>query len=1735
MPFSSEVAVRVRPSLLNSSPRVTTVPLRGQYGHFTVDAVHDEAASQEAIYSSNVAPLGADGVVLLYGAAGSGKTYSQEGPGSGQLAKDGMVQRAVLSLLKNLITVPRHKYKLSVNYSGLSAGMDGTLVDLLAGGSVLGSLKDSSGALAVSKLVNRELVQAEDINLVVSQGRAARSSVRRSGRMGGGGSSSTSSSSSGSMHTMLTIMLSGTEANNGLLRTKLSFIELASPEPKDQRRLPVQLLNQVSAIVSYLVLRPHQSKPSLIELAPPGPRDALGHPIPGTDPALSRSLSLAFGSLTSVMAALVKVQGEGVTVEEGPPHVPWRDSLLTRWLQDVLSSMERMLVMACVAPGPEAASDTLATLGYSSRFRCPAVVDGVSSRGVSVAATWDEGSRAGLTMSTLFFELLPPPNASHPYQDACGLDPWVFGLTMSTPLRRNAASPQRLTPSPGRTRAGPVGQVLSPYLTLANEEFEFQSTSGSANTERQDPTLELSLRPMTLNPSASIDRREDPPPPMTSKPSVSMGRGEEHPPPMMLNASTSMGGRSIDLPPRRLNASSFMGLGQGEVGQFHAMESASQPQPPSHFPPPLSSSGPSSASGAGGQSMPHLDHPLAPTYELPPHPSTLDNRFLGSHPSYSSGRGSRPHSHPSDHTAGSSQPNAVPSVTGGLASNAAHPSEARTRDRPPQPPPQSQPPPRQPGNGQGSSLPSSHSYGGNQATQQIQVKANFSPPTQQAPLHMDDWPSRPSWTTEQTKGTNAPLPPPSSTGSGVRYSSPSVDFSNPRLTDSPVATLMQRSYQATPTTAASIPSHGASYLPTSGGSAPPTGPRASHCLPTPASVTGSSTRATVLPDPHSVAASGQGASSGHLTAAATAAARTSAGATSIRYPVAAAAAARTTACSSSRGRLRCTGAALAIVPIPGQGPAAAPAGQPLPTWGRPQPAGRSVRSLHVNSPMKVLDPGMDAYLEVLRGLRDQFEDGVPHAAPDLGGGQPAESALKRLLQSLTDARSELDAEKGVSQALKSELQAAQQSARATSSEQQRQVHSLQRQVEAGHRERDSILTQLQQLGESSISETKRQVEAGHCEWDGILNQLQQLGESSINQTKRQVEVDHYKQDSILNQLQQLGESSISKTKRQVEAGHCERDNTLTQLQQLPISGSKELEWQARQGQYERDAHGMFNELAARQGALDKLALQCSEQKRALDSLSSEKERLQRHFNELTDKMQTQVRSLGEETSKLKSRALETAQKAEREEASRYYFVIPSQSNPQQAVRSLGEETSKLKSRALEAAQKAEREEAARKKAENELSANRIASDGSRALAVAAQHQATQLQQQLNEATGVIDAARAERNKMQELKWRADERATQLSMELESSEIARKKAQMESKVHVTRVDAESRTAMSNAESARAELSSYKSQVDQLKSPLTEIEVYEYIKIESSLEESKRVEGAASKEVKEVEAMLREFERDLEVHVNAVWLSMRAERSDALLLNPEGQALSIAGRWRPTMRTLLAVMKRQAGEVLSGEENTARLAARNTSLETQLKKMDELSASLAADQEQAAESECAKLRSQMEHECRKLRAQMNDECGQLRGHMDDECARLRCLLDESHQGARVAQTEARMREEMLQAAIVERDRLQGQASESQQKELCSSQDLDVCKEDLRSREKVLDQIWSEVRGAALSVASLTSQATVGAKPALATLLGLEGGAYSPGFKAELTQPGADSLASAVEVGPLHYHQSAYPPAQ
>ena len=80
------------------------------------------------------------------------------------------------------------------------------------------------------------------------------------------------------------------------------------------------------------------------------------------------SINRGLLALGNVINALGEESGDGTT-HHHPKHVPYRDSKLTRLLQDALGGNSRTLFIACASPAETNAEETLNTLRYANRAK----------------------------------------------------------------------------------------------------------------------------------------------------------------------------------------------------------------------------------------------------------------------------------------------------------------------------------------------------------------------------------------------------------------------------------------------------------------------------------------------------------------------------------------------------------------------------------------------------------------------------------------------------------------------------------------------------------------------------------------------------------------------------------------------------------------------------------------------------------------------------------------------------------------------------------------------------------------------------------------------------------------------------------------------------------------------------------------------------------------------------------------------------------------------------------------------------------------------------------------------------------------------------------------------------------------------------------------------------------------------------------------------------------------------
>ncbi|XP_033168622.1 kinesin-like protein KIF21A [Drosophila mauritiana] len=349
---SVRVAVRIRPQnsreLIDMCRICTTVTLGepqiflGSDKAFTFDYVFDTNSNQCDIYSDCVEKLvdstlhGYNATVLAYGQTGSGKTYTM-GTGfdheseSSDTVQLGIIPRAVRHIFSGIEQLEgssslEHpaaggspQFSLAVQYIELYNEDIFDLLDPFNKNSNFKIHEDASGQITISGASIKPIYQPHDALKYLQQGALARTTA-----------STKMNDQSSRSHALFTIFVrrqrlltpSDNVPDNDLetLTSKFHFVDLAGSERLKRTQATGERAREGISINCGLL--------------------ALGNCISALGDKSKRAL-----------------------------HVPYRDSKLTRLLQDSLGGNSQTLMIACVSPSDRDFMETLNTLKYANRAR----------------------------------------------------------------------------------------------------------------------------------------------------------------------------------------------------------------------------------------------------------------------------------------------------------------------------------------------------------------------------------------------------------------------------------------------------------------------------------------------------------------------------------------------------------------------------------------------------------------------------------------------------------------------------------------------------------------------------------------------------------------------------------------------------------------------------------------------------------------------------------------------------------------------------------------------------------------------------------------------------------------------------------------------------------------------------------------------------------------------------------------------------------------------------------------------------------------------------------------------------------------------------------------------------------------------------------------------------------------------------------------------------------------------
>lgn len=286
---------------------------------FTFDGVYGISSSAEKIYSEIVRPIvngvieGYNGTVFAYGQTSCGKTFTMEGIQTPS-AQKGIIPRCcehILNSTRQRSLENQAKYLLRVSYLEI---YNEEIRDLL--------VRDSRYKPEIKEHPDKGIYVKGLSNITVDSYTDMQEILETGGKNRSVGATLLNADSSRS-HSIFTVDLeacirSGPGGKEVYRTGKLNLVDLAGSE--------------------------RQSKSGCV----------------GERFKESTKINLSLSVLGNVISALVDGKSK---------HVPYRDSKLTRLLQDSLGGNSKTLMVACISPGENNYGETLSTLRYAKRAK----------------------------------------------------------------------------------------------------------------------------------------------------------------------------------------------------------------------------------------------------------------------------------------------------------------------------------------------------------------------------------------------------------------------------------------------------------------------------------------------------------------------------------------------------------------------------------------------------------------------------------------------------------------------------------------------------------------------------------------------------------------------------------------------------------------------------------------------------------------------------------------------------------------------------------------------------------------------------------------------------------------------------------------------------------------------------------------------------------------------------------------------------------------------------------------------------------------------------------------------------------------------------------------------------------------------------------------------------------------------------------------------------------------------
>ncbi|CAL8133721.1 unnamed protein product [Orchesella dallaii] len=278
---------------------------------FSFDGVYYTESATDSIYNEITYPLvegvleGYNATVFAYGQTGCGKSFTMQGI-SDSVPNKGIIPRAFEHVFESIETSDNLKYLVHASYLEI---YNEEIRDLLG--------KDCKKKLDLKENPDRGVHVADLSQHPVHNVEECEALMEKGWRNRSVGATLMNADSSRS-HSIFTINIEMMAADQHIRKGKLNLVDLAGSERQAKTGATGDRLKEATKI------------------------------------------NLSLSALGNVISALVDGKSK---------HIPYRDSKLTRLLQDSLGGNTKTLMVACVSPADNNYDETLSTLRYANRAK----------------------------------------------------------------------------------------------------------------------------------------------------------------------------------------------------------------------------------------------------------------------------------------------------------------------------------------------------------------------------------------------------------------------------------------------------------------------------------------------------------------------------------------------------------------------------------------------------------------------------------------------------------------------------------------------------------------------------------------------------------------------------------------------------------------------------------------------------------------------------------------------------------------------------------------------------------------------------------------------------------------------------------------------------------------------------------------------------------------------------------------------------------------------------------------------------------------------------------------------------------------------------------------------------------------------------------------------------------------------------------------------------------------------